>query len=106
MRKLGQLGTGSAQGAVPAVGGWDRIALNHASVTYQHGVGRLRVHKGANAEFTGETHDAPDCPDHDPGQRPAPPYPPQQRALLLPRTASQLLDRCHYPPSSHAGRRP
>lgn len=54
MRKLGQLGTGSARGAVPAVGGWDRIALNHASVTYQHGVGRLRVHKGANAEFTGE----------------------------------------------------
>ena len=30
------------------------VALNNASVAYQHRVGRLRVHTGANAEFTGE----------------------------------------------------
>jgi hypothetical protein len=31
-----------------------RNARNNASVAYQHSAGRLRVHIGANAEFTGE----------------------------------------------------
>ena len=35
-------------------GGWHRVALNNALVAYQHRAGRLRVHTGANAEFTGK----------------------------------------------------